>query len=163
MANEIYASPGTAVVFDAAGTNVAVTCTSLAAGAGRVAAQWDRGAGALPMTYLWEARWILQSGNVLGEAVDFFLPCYSVSSKVPGRLGTTDAALGSTNQLGSIRRQRIGSLVAEGNTSELIASGYVTLIGRYATLCVVNWTTGAGSATSTDFEFRLTPHPEQMQ
>lgn len=163
MANEIYALPGTAVLFDAAGTNVAITCTSLAAAAGRVSAQWDRGTGAQPMTYLWEARAILQSGSVLGEAIDFFLPTYAVASKVPGRLGTSDAALGSTNQLGSIRRQRIGSLTAEGNTSELVGSGYVTLIGRYGSLVVVNWTTAIFSATSTDFEFRLTPHPEQIQ
>ena len=118
MANLILGSRGTRVTFEASGGTVVLTLTSLGAGAGRISATHDKGAGSQETWYIGGLRVQVATTPVAGETIRIYVieqvearNSGSPAFKVPGDLGSADAAIadegrfmvGGVTQVGSLR------------------------------------------------------------
>lgn len=162
--NSYLAAPGPAVVFDAAGTDVVHTLTSLGAGAGRQSATHDFLDTARPYMYRWRAKVQFATPPVVGETVDFYYKS--------GLTGTTvmdnddaagDAALSAEDKLKNLHW--IGSIIVDeaAQDIEMVASGTIAIYERYVAIVTWNNTVDALTATSTEHSFTLTPISIQGQ
>lgn len=99
-ANKILGARGTRVTFEASGGTVVLTLTSLAAGAGRISATHDKGAGSQEKHYIGGGLLQFATTPVAGEIIRYYLIEQiearnggSPAFKVPGDLGSGDAAV----------------------------------------------------------------------
>ena len=100
MANLIRVNLGTRVTFEASGGNVVLTLTSLAAGAGRISATFNKGTGAQELHIIGGLLTQFATTPVAGETIRIYLIEQiearnggSPAFKVPGDLGSSDAAV----------------------------------------------------------------------
>lgn len=164
MANEIYQLPGTTITFKASGGDVTFTPTSVSNGAGRISAQYDRGSGAKPGLYRWEAITKAAAGLAVGAALEISLATAHVSSsQIDGNQSTSDAAFSATDKRRNL--QYVGSVVADSTSSGEIqtASGLVFITARYISVVWWNAFGQALSSTAGDHVFTLTPYAPQIQ
>ncbi len=169
MANKIYVNQEAAVTF---GTNTdTVTCTikNLAAGAGRVSAQLDRGAGARAEEFEWRAKFTFATTPVVGEAIDLYLSP-SDGSIQDGDLGTSDADVDGVLGKGAVadvvkNLYYLGSVVVQkaDATQSMKAGGRCRIASRYVSLVVHNNTADALGTVDADQQVRLIPSPAEMQ
>lgn len=164
MANQILQAPGTAVTFKASGGDVTFTNTSVANGAGRISAQWDRGSGSKPGLYRWEATTKAAAGLSVGAVLEIYLAtAHSSSSQIDGNQSTSDAAFSATDKRRNL--QVVGSIVADSTSSGEIqnASGLVFITARYVSVVWWNALGQALSSTAGDHVFTLIPYPPEVQ
>lgn len=140
MANDIYRELGTPITFRDSGGDVVITLQNLAAGAGRISAQYDQGAGSKPQ--VWECRAVMQweTAPAVGEAAEIYL-AESDGTYMDGTLGTSDAALGSDKRR---NLKRIGQVIADstGTATDNIASFLCVINQRYFSIGVWNGSAG---------------------
>lgn len=162
MANKVYIARETAIVWSDTAGDLAMTLNNLAAGAGRVGAQKDFGAGSTSEWYSWRLTVQFETAPVVGETVDVYLST-SNGSEEDGQEGTANAALGSTNSLKNMKF--IGSLVVTSTDAahDMTASGVCRITTRYVMPVIHNNTADNLKATNDTSEFTLTPIPPELQ
>jgi hypothetical protein len=163
MPSKLYTALETALLFaDSAQTEDAtMTLSALAAGAGRVSARYDRGAGSHAALYEWRIRWALTGTNVVGAALELFA-FTSDGTNADGVIGTADAALAS-----SLRDTTtpMGLAVVYQTTTNtvMVRSGYVYIAARYVSLGLWNATTLPLQTSTSVHGITLTPIPWESQ
>lgn len=163
MANKVYVAPETAITFKSSGGSATITCTSVATGAGRISAQYDRGAGSKPGRYKWRAKIVTASAATAGRVVELYLST-SDGTIQDGELGTSDAAVSDADYRRNL--QFIGVVAADdsaGAGNIYLGSGVCEIFDRYISLVVWNDSGQSLSSTATDCEFSLTPVPDEIQ
>lgn len=162
-ANKVYVNPESSILFaDSAQVEQATwTLSALAAGAGRISAQYDRGAGAHAAWYEWRCRLRLTGTNVVGAVVEFYVAT-SDGTYVDGNVGTADAALASDKR-NNLRP--LGVLLVDQTTTntEMVASGRIRLDARYLSLGIWNGTSLPLQTDTANHGCLLTPMPEEVQ
>lgn len=163
MANKIYVAPESAITWKSSGGSAAITCTSLANNAGRVGAQYDRGAGSRTARFLWEFEAKCVATPTLGNTISLYLAVAQADATKPsGDVGQADAALSALDK----RRNLIFLGVVEvdvAGTGFQRGSGVIEIAHRYLSLVVVNEAGSAFSATAGDTLFTMTPIPDEIQ
>lgn len=161
MPQKLYSRREDAVRFEASGGNVVLTLTSLANGAGRVSAQYDRGVGGAADRFIWRFKTTLAVAAALGAVLTIYLVT-SDGTDADGNLGTTDAALPALDRRRNL--VPIGSVIADAaSTGPFKASGVVEILERFVQVVVVNEMGQALSASAGDHAFVLTPVPPEVQ
>lgn len=166
MPNKIYTNPETAKTFRASGGDVAITLTSLGAGAGRQSAQLDLGTTARSNLFSWRFWVKFATQPVVGEAILLFIKT-SDGTHIDNDDGTGDIDVSAEDKLRNLTY--IGSLIvdeatASPSTVEFSASGGpIEILGRYVQLVVWNGTADALSGTAGDHGFDLQPIPLEVQ
>lgn len=165
MPNLIYHLPETAIKFVSSGGDVVLTLTSVANGAGRISAQYDRGTGAKPGLYVIQAVLKAAAALAVGAQAEVYLVQTSVSADVPGNLGTTDAAVSSAD-----KRRNLGAPVVVINAdsvtngeNQISNANIIEIYGRYVSVVVWNALGQALHSTGTNSYVTITPVPPQVQ
>jgi len=163
---QILLLPGTAVSFKDAAGDVVWTPKDVAAGAGRISAVHDRGAGAQAELYRWECRvkWVATPA-----AADPFR-LYIVRSSAAATPANTDgfftfgdAGVAAETELAN-NCLYIGQVLAGAADVARCSHGTVMLYDRY--IAVAGWNASATKAmgtTDADLEFILTPMIPDVQ
>lgn len=162
MANKIYNAPETPITFKSSGGTVVFTPQNVSNGAGRISAQWDRGAGSKPGLYRWRARTKAAAALSVGTVLEIYAVT-SDGTTVDGNFGTADAAVSASDKRRNL--EPIGSIVADSTTNGEVqqSSGLIEIHERYFS---VMWWNALGQAltnTAGDHEFILTPVPPEIQ
>ena len=162
MTSKAYVISETATTFAPSGGDHVFTLTSLASGAGRQSAQWDRTAGARPFMFEWRAWTKFATAPVVAQTVDFYIKT-SDGTHVDNDDGTGDLAVSAEDKLKNLKY--IGSIVVDeaSATPEFAASGIIAIYSRYVQVVAWNASDDALSGTAGDHGFSLTPIPIQGQ
>jgi hypothetical protein len=163
--NQILHTPLTPVVFTSSGGDVVITLGSLANGAGRVSAQWDRGAGSKPALYTIQAKMKAAAALAVGASLEVYLLQSYSTDYVPGNVGIVDADLAGTD-----KRRNLGAPVitisadSTTNGENQFSNSYVVEVyGRYVSVAVWNALGQALHATGTNSLVVLTPYVPDIQ
>jgi hypothetical protein len=163
----LLASPGTPVVFAAAGLgDVLWTPASTALAHGRLSAVWDRGVGHLPVRYRWLAsvRWVATpAANDRWSLWFVTADAAADPAQTDGALTLGDADLSTENEL-LANASPFGTILATANDKLFLSSGVIDLFSRY--LAIAGWngsSTKALTATPGDFFLRLEPIPPVIE
>lgn len=161
MANKVYVARETPIVWSDTGTP-AITINNLAAGAGRVGARKDLGAGSTAQEYSWRLTVQFETAPVVDETVDIYLST-SDGTEEDGQVGVADAALSALDKTKNL--MFIGSLIVDVATVDIdfTASGVCRIPTRYVSPVIVNSTADNLQATNDTGEFTLTPIPDEVQ
>jgi hypothetical protein len=163
MPNKIYRAVETAITFRDSSGDVVITLQNLAAGAGRVSARYDRGAGSLAQLHEVTAVVQFETAAALGEAVEIYL-FQSDGTYMDGTLGTADAALGTDKRKNGML---IGAVIADtvSTATDIIARFVdVPISSRYYSIGV--WNASAGDNlenTANASRIIVTPQPPEIQ
>jgi hypothetical protein len=162
--NAIYDKRGTATTFShTAGAGViAMHIEDVALGHGWCSAQWDRGEGAAPALYKWEAHMKWVDTCALGDIVRLYV--YDADSGNAAADMIADAiveppetAFGNFRLFGQV----IANLAAN---NVFYATGLVYISGRYVNVGIFNASvTKAMNATSDVSHIIFTPHFDDIQ
>lgn len=164
MANQIKLNVGSLITFKSTGGTVLFTPTSVAQNAGRVSAQWDRGAPPYASRFAWRAVSKANATVVIGDTLADIYAATSDGTNIDGTPGTSDAALSSIEKARNM--QWIGSLIVEATAAaQVVASGIIELPERYFSVVWINRlsTNVPLSATATDHLFQLLPILDEIQ
>lgn len=163
--NLVYHKPETAVTFLDSGGTVVLTWASLGNGAGRISAQWDRGAGSKPALHTIQAFVKAAAALAVGAQFEVYLIQSAVSADVPGNLGTADAAVSAAD-----KRRNLGApvlIINADSTSngerQVSNSNIVEIYGRYVSIVVWNALGQALTATASDHGATIVPYPADIQ
>lgn len=162
MPNKIYRAIETTLSFRDSGGSAVLTLLNLAFGAGRVSAQYDRGAGSLAQLFHWRAVVQFETAAIVGETVEIYL-FESDGTYMDGTLGTSDAALGTDKRRNG---KLIGTVVADttSTATNIVASGLCLITERYVSVGVWNGSAGDNlENTSNASRINLTPVPPELQ
>jgi hypothetical protein len=162
MANKVYVARETAIVWSDTAGDLVMTLNNLAAGAGRVGAQKDWGAGSTSEWYEWRLTVQFETAPVVGETVDIYLST-SDGTEEDGQEGDADAALGSTNSLKNMTFIGSGVVTSMDADHDMTASGICRIATRYVSPVIHNNTADNLQATNDTGEFTLTPIPPEVQ
>ena len=162
MGNELYLVRGTPVVWSDTAGDLVMTLNNLAAGAGRVGARKDWGAGAQPDEYAWRLTVQFETAPVVGETVNVFLST-SDGAEEDGQIGVADGALSAEDKLKNL--MFIGNLIVDVATVDIdfTASGVCRIPTRYCCPVIFNDSADNLQATNDTGEFTLTPMYYQTQ
>ena len=162
MPSKIYSAPETAITFKSSGGIVTFTPTSVANGAGRISAQWDRGAGSKPTRYKWRVKTKAAAALVVGTELEIYFAT-SDGTIVDGNQGTADAAVSAADKRRNL--QPVGTIRADSTSNGEVqhGSGIVWIFDRYVSVVWWNALGQALSGTAGDHEFILTPVPDEIQ
>lgn len=160
-----YTTPETVILFaDAAqaSTNKALlTLTALAAGVGRVSAQYDRTAAAHAGWYKWRCWASLNGTNVVGNTIEYYL-ITSDGVHIDGEVGTADAAL-TIEKRRNLQPPMILQVDQTTTNTTMTTSTHVYIPDRYISVGVWN-TSGLPFETSTTKHgCNLIPMPLEQQ
>jgi len=158
------AAPETAITFDAAGTDVVHTLTSLASSTGRQSAQHDFTDSARAYMYRWRAKCQYVATPVVGETLDWYYKSgLTASTILDNDDGTGDIAVSAEDKLKNLHY--IGSIVIDeaAADTEFVASGTIVIYERFIHIVAFNQAAAALTATSTEHSFTLTPLSIQGQ
>ena len=163
MANKVYSAIETSITFQDSGGDVAMTLQNLGFGAGRVSAQYDRGAGSKSRKYSVRAVVQFETTPIVGETVEIYL-FQGDGTYTDGTVGTSDAALSSDKR----RNGRLIGIVTVDTTSTAtnISKTFddVEIASRYFSLGV--WNASAGDNlenTANATKIVVTPVPDEIQ
>lgn len=161
MANLVYAKRETPIVWKDSAGDLVITLNNLAAGAVRVGAQKDFGAGSTAEWFTWRLTVQFETAPVVGETVPVYLS-WSDGAEEDGQLGAADAA-GDTNSIKNMKL--IGVLVVTSTDADhdMTASGMCRIPTRYVSPCIYNKTADNLAAHNDVSEFTLTPVPPEVQ
>jgi hypothetical protein len=162
MPNKIYLheEAGT-ITWDSAGTTESFTPTSLATVSGRQGAYHDFGTSARSRLYRWRA-WLKPGATrVVGQQVQIYWTTGD-GTHYDNDDGTGDIALSAADKLRNL--QQIGTVVIDENAAvDMGSSGVIEVETRYGAPVFYNATANSLSATATDYGFKLTPIPDEIQ
>jgi hypothetical protein len=172
--NKIYVDPGAIFAFAASGVTVTGatstglwTPTGIAAGAGRISAVLDRGAGAHPMRYGWRMRTKWAASGTAGDPLRLYLVLSDASAdptQTDGGFTFGDAGLASEVALYQSALY-LGAVLAGGTSAAAeSASGCCQIYSRY--VAVAAWNAAAAkalSSTAGDHIFTLTELPDEVE
>ena len=161
MANKVYVAPETALVFKGSGGDAVITLNNLAAGAGRLSARYDRGAGSLPRLYKWRGVFQFETAPVVSEYVEVLI-AESDGTTADGNVSTADAALTAGQKL-NIDMAGLVKVQTTDAATNFAASGYCLLSERYFSVVVWNTTADNLKATANVCSVTLTPVPDEIQ
>ena len=173
MPNLVHGSRGTRITFEASGGDVALTLTSLGAGAGRISGTYDKGTGSQETRYIGGLRTQFATLPVAGEMMRIYLieqveardggtPAF----KVPGDLGSSDAAVTDEDDLIAAGIQ-IGTFIVP--PSPAADTEYVSRTFEFETraqkfqLAVWNATADALTATAGEHELYIIDVDDEIQ
>lgn len=163
MANKLYRAVETAITFRDSSGDVVLTLQNLAFGAGRVSAQYDRGAGSLAQLHEVIGVFQFETAPALGEAVEIYL-FESDGTYQDGTVGTSDAALTSDKRRNGML---IGAVLADttGTATNIVARFKdVPITSRYYSIGV--WNASAADNledTANASRVIVTPMPPELQ
>lgn len=160
--NKIYRTQETSITFRDSGGDAVITLQNLAAGAGRISARYDRGAGSKARLHTWRAVIQFETAPVVGELVEIYL-AESDGTYMTGTLGTSDAALSSDKRR---NLTLIGMVVADttSTATDIIANGMCLINERYVSVGVWNGSAGDNlENTANACRIILTPVPDDIQ
>lgn len=162
MTNKIYTASETAITFKESGGDAAITLLNLGYGAGRISAQYDRGAGSKPMRYSWKGVFQFETTPVVGELVELYL-AQSDGTVVDGVVGTSDAAL-TTDKRRNL--DLIGVVVVDttSTATNIVASGICYIWQRYFSVGIWNASAGDNLENTANVNYiTFTPIPDEVQ
>lgn len=162
MANKIYRAVETPVVFRDSSGDVVLTLQNLAAGAGRVSAQYDRGAGSKSQYHEVTAVFQMETAGVIGEAIEVWL-FESDGTYQDGTVGTIDAALASDKRRNGML---IGAVIVDTTSTATNIVGRfkdVPITSRYYSVGVWNATADNLEDTANASRVIVTPMPPEIQ
>ncbi len=162
MANLIYTASQTAITFKESGGDAVITLINLGFGAGRISAQYDRGAGSKPMRYSWKAKLQFETAAAVGELVEIYLS-QSDGTVEDGTVGTADAAL-TTDKRRNL--DLIGVVVADttSTATNIVASGICYIWQRYFSVGVWNASAGDNLENTANANYiTFTAIPDEVQ
>ncbi len=156
MATKTYIARETPTVWSDTAGDLVITLNNLAAGAGRVGARKDFGAGSTAYHYSWRFTCQFDTAPVVGETVRIYLST-SDGTEEDGQVGTADAALSAEDKLKNLHS--IGMLIVDVATVDIdfTASGVCTIPTRYVSPVIFNGTVDNLQATNDTGEITLTP------
>jgi hypothetical protein len=163
MPTKIYRATETPITFRDSSGDVVMTLQNLAFGAGRVSAQYDRGAGSKAKLHEVIGVFQFETAPVIGEAIEIYL-FQSDGTYVDGNVGTSDAALATAKRNNGIL---IGSVIVDTtSTSTDIVGRFldVPITSRYYSIGV--WNASAGDNlknTANTSRVIVTPMPDESQ
>jgi hypothetical protein len=136
MPNDIFRELGTPITFRDSAGDAVITLLNLAAGAGRISARYDQGAGSKPRIWEWRAVIQWETAPAVGEVAEIYL-AESDGTYMDGTLGTADAALGSDKRK---NLKLLGVVIADSvsTATDNIASGLCIVNQRYFSIGVWN-------------------------
>lgn len=139
MSYEVPIVLETPITFKDSGGSAVITLQNLAASAGRISAQYDRGAGILAPLCTIRASVPFETAPIVGEAVRIYVAT-SDGTNVDGTVGTSDAALTST-KLANL--MLVGNVVVDTTSVDTVVTGTfqdVPITTRYFSIGVFNGT-----------------------
>lgn len=159
--NKIHYTPGTSRTFKNTGGDTTFTLKNISSGAGRLSAQWDRGAGSLAARFKVEVCLKYGSAIAISAVARFYLhSAETASANVDG--GASDAAITAETQFNNF--DFIGSVAGSTNAvGPFYKSFIVEVYGRYLSLGF--WNIGGqatDNADGTSFVV-MTPVPDDIQ
>lgn len=163
MAHKVYRAVETALTFKDSGGDVVISLLNLAAGAGRVSARVDRGAGSKPTRYKVRAVVQFETAPIVGEQVEVYI-AESDGTYADGVVGAADAALtsGQKSNLGPPAAVTLAQTTGTG--TDFVASGIVDIYDRYFSVAVWNGSAGDNlKNTANACVIILTPMPDEIQ
>lgn len=138
-----------------------MTLTALAAGAVRVGARVDRGAGALPDAYFFRFTYKHGVTAVVGETVEIH---YSTSdgTRPDGEVGTADA-LGAIVMLDNCEFLKAAKVQVTTSDTFITCSGKIWIPTRYWSPLIYNRTTKAFKTSTTEHNLKVWSLTRQIQ
>ena len=161
MANKIYAATETPVVFQDSGGTEPITLANLAAGAGRLSDQYDRGTGSKPRLYKWRAKFAFETAPVVSEYVEVFL-AESDGTTADAGVGASDAALTAGQKL-NLSLIGIVKVQTTDVDTGFVASGYCLISERYFSVAVWNAAADNLQNDANASSITFTPVPDEIQ
>jgi hypothetical protein len=162
LANNIYFVKGTPITFKDSGGTAVITLSNLGFGAGRVSAQYDKGADPLPAYYLWQGIFQYATAPQVAEVVEVYaFP--SDGTFVDGTVGTADAALTTEKRRNGLW---IGNVVVDmtSTNTDTVKSNKIELPWRYFSIGVWNASSADNLRNSANTsQIILTPYYAQLQ
>lgn len=159
---KVYVARETPVVWSDTAGDLVMTLNNLAAGAGRVGAQKDWGAGSTSEWYEWRLTAQFETAPVVGETVGVYLST-SDGTEEDGQEGGADAALGSVNSLLNMHPLRPLSVTSVDAAHDMTVSGICRIVTRYVSPVIHNNTADNLKAANDTCKFTLTPIPPESQ
>jgi len=162
MPNKLYRATETPVVFCESGGTEPFTLINLAAGAGRVSDQYDRGAGSLAQLHEITAVFQMETAGVVGEAIEVYL-FESDGTYQDGSVGTSDAALAADKRRNGMF---VGAVIVDTtSTATNIVARFkdVPITSRYYSVGVWNATADNLENTANASRIIITPMPPELQ
>lgn len=159
-----YVNPESAITFKASGGTYTFSPASVANGAGRQSAQWNRGSGAQPADYIWQAKTKAGAALAVGASMEILLGfAHSDATIIDGNLGQSDAAFSSSDKKRNLLT--IGQFAADStsNGEVQITSGRIRIEFQYVTVVWWNAFGQTLSATGTDHWIEFIPVPPENQ
>lgn len=165
MPNAIYNTPGTPTTFQDSGADVTLTLASLASGAGRLSAEWDRGAGAQPSLYLVQLRYRANAAPTVSPTnmVRLYLATRHGGTYRSGGLGAVDAAVSSETLFALCEFVGGVEIIEASTTRDHVRTWPVWIAARWVSVGTWNATGQALHATAANNEVRFTPVPWEIQ
>ena len=161
MADKQYVAREAPTVWGDSGRDLIMTLNNLAAGAVRLGARKDFGAGSTSEWYTWRLTVQFETAPVVGKVILVYLS-WSDGTEEDGQLGTADVA-GDTNSLKNMKE--IGKLTVTSTDAahDMTASGICRIPTQYVSPAIHNDTAANLKATANVSEFTLTPIPPEAQ
>ncbi len=156
---QMLVNPGTAVTWKDSGGTLVLTGLNMGFGAGRVGAQYDKGAGTQEAWFHVHVAVQFDTAPVIGECVEVYMLSHD-GVNIPGSVGVADAAVTVANK----RNNMHGSLivvVAEAATADLTfdSAGICFLPLRYVSPVVWNASAGDNLSNHANLSAILTMTP----
>jgi hypothetical protein len=162
MPNRVYRAVESAIVFCESGGTEPFTLINLAAGAGRVSDQYDRGAGSLAQLHEITAVFQMETAGVVGEAIEVYL-FESDGTYQDGTVGVSDAALTTDKRRNGMF---VGAVIVDTtSTATNIVARFkdVPITSRYYSVGVWNATADNLENTANASRIIVTPMPPELQ
>lgn len=139
-----------------------LTLSALAAGAGRISDEFDRGANSKPADYVWRATFQMATAGVIGQSLNIYLVT-SDGTNADGEEGTVDAALSAEDKL--LNMTPIGAVKVDttSTNTDITASGVFKIKSRYFSIVVFNNTDDALKTDTAVHSVTVTPRPPENQ
>lgn len=157
----VYTGYGTPLTFGDSGQSAVLTMQNVAAAAGRISAQYDRGAGSIPTDFLVVAKFEKGVAGVVGHVIPIYV-ARGDGTFVEGNVGTVDAALTAAQAAGLLL---VGSVyVNTTSTNTAIVGVFVVNIAtRYFSAGYINSATGLLRNTANSCVLSFTPIFDEIQ
>lgn len=162
MANKIYRVLETALTFRDSGGDAVITLQNLAFGAGRVSAQYDRGAGAKAQDFFVIGVMQYATAPQLTEVTEIYI-FEGDGTYVAGTLGTSDAALTSAKKVNG-NLVNLNIVDTTSTNTDVVSMGRCTITMRYLSVGVWNASSGDNLRnTANTSSVILVPVPPEIQ
>ena len=158
--NLIYQKPETTITFQDSSGDAAITLANLAAGAGRVSAQYDRGAGSKAMRLKWEAAMKAGATVVVGTVYRIYATAGTINTYADY---LADAGIATETMFSNfwLIGQVTCSIVTSGTV--FYGNGVIEMPGRYVNVGLWNATGAILTNTANVSWIKLTPFPDEIQ